>query len=76
MVSRRRIARLMRDSVPLWAGIYRTLCSDPTTEDRKRVGVRMPAGRGQWTRYKGRRPKASDERTRGTTASSWPSMGI
>src|SRR6266568_7972352 len=55
MVSRRRIARLMRDSVPLWAGIYRTFCSDPTTEDRKRVGVRMPAGRGQWTRYRGRR---------------------
>jgi len=23
-------------SVPLWAGIYRTLCSDPTTEDRFR----------------------------------------
>jgi putative transposase len=41
-----------------------------------REGFRMPAGREQWTRYRGRRPKASEERTRGRAASSRPSMGI
>jgi len=37
----------------------------------------MPARREQstWVRAEGRRPKASEERTRGTAASSWPSMG-
>jgi hypothetical protein len=43
---------------------------------RNREGFRMPAWREQWTRYRGRRPKAADERTRGRAASSWPSMGI
>jgi hypothetical protein len=28
----------------------------------------MPAGREQWTQFRGRRPKASEERTRGTAA--------
>jgi len=36
----------------------------------------MPAGREQWTRYRGRRPKASDEGTRGSAARSWPAMEI
>ena len=37
----------------------------------------MPARREQSTRARadGRRPKASEKRTRGTAASSWPSMG-
>jgi hypothetical protein len=48
------------------------------TSDRFRLGFRMPARREQSTRARteGRRPKASEERTRGTAASSWPAMGI
>jgi hypothetical protein len=44
---------------------------------RFRLGFRMPARREQSTRARadGRRPKASEKRTRGTAASSWPSMG-
>jgi hypothetical protein len=44
---------------------------------RLRLGFRMPAQREQSTRARGegRRPKASEERTRGTARRSWPSMG-
>jgi hypothetical protein len=38
-------------------------------EVRSREKFWMPAGREQWTRYRGRRPKASEERTRKTAAS-------
>jgi len=43
-----------------------------------RLGFRMPARREQSTqaRAESRRPKASEERTRGTAASSRPAMGI
>src|ERR1044072_8432381 len=44
-----------------------------------RLGFRTPAWRehSRWWRVSaGRRPKASEERTRGTAASSWPAMGI
>ena len=43
---------------------------------RFRLGFRMPAWYEQSTRRRSRRPKASEERTRGTAASSWQSMGI
>jgi hypothetical protein len=45
--------------------------------DRSRLGFRMPARREQSTRAKvdSRRPKASEKRTRGKSAISWPSMG-
>jgi len=44
---------------------------------RFRLGFRLPARREQSTRTRaeGRRPKASEEGTRGIAASSWPSMG-
>src|ERR1700674_771424 len=41
-----------------------------------RVGFRMPAGRERLNRGRGRRPKASDERTRGKAVSAWRAMGI
>jgi hypothetical protein len=46
----------------------------PHAEVRCRVGFRMPAWRERWTRYRGRRPKASDEGTRGRADRSWPAM--
>jgi len=42
---------------------------------RFREGFRMPAWRERSTR-RGRRPKASEEGTRGKLVSSWPAMGI
>jgi hypothetical protein len=41
----------------------------PQLSDRFRVGFRMPAGRGRLKRERGRRPKASDEGTRGKALS-------
>src|SRR5271154_2009874 len=41
-----------------------------------RVGFRMPAGRERSNRVRGRRRKASDERTRGKTVGAWRAMGI
>jgi hypothetical protein len=43
---------------------------------RNRVGFRMPAGRERLNRGRGRRPKASDERTRGKAVSARRAMGI
>ena len=43
---------------------------------RFREGFRMPARRERSTQYRGRRRKASEERTRGKVVSAWPSMGI
>ena len=45
-------------------------------DGRFRVGFRMPAGRERLNRVRGRRPKASDERTRGKAVSAWRAMGI
>jgi hypothetical protein len=41
----------------------------PQLSDRLRVGFRMPAGRGRLKRERDRRPKASDEGTRGKALS-------
>ena len=43
--------------------------------DRSREGFRMPARRERSTQVRGGRPKAREERTRGTAVSGWP-MGI
>ena len=43
---------------------------------RKREGFRMPARGDLCTRGEGRRPKASEEGTRGPLAGGLPSMGI
>src|SRR5690242_17916360 len=54
-----------------------TRCSDLVrADDRFREGFRTPAEHEWLTQCWGRRPKASEERTRGTAASSLPSMGI
>ena len=43
---------------------------------RNREGFRMPAQRERSTRYRGRRRKASDERTRGKAVSAWRLWGF
>ena len=65
----------------LWLGFrmaaQREQSSRHGPEGRFWLGFRMAAQREQSSRHgpEGRRPKASEERTRGTAASSWPSMG-
>ena len=41
-----------------------------------REGFRMPARRERSTRYRGRRRKASDERTRGKAVNAWRLWGF
>jgi len=43
---------------------------------RNREGFRMPARRERSTRYRGRRRKASDERTRRKAVSAWRLWGF
>jgi hypothetical protein len=43
---------------------------------RNREGFRMPARRERSTRYRGRRRKASDERTRGKAVNAWRLWGF
>jgi hypothetical protein len=45
-------------------------------DDRYREGFRMPARRERSTRYRGRRRKASDERTRAKAVSAWRLWGF
>ena len=46
------------------------------TKIRKREGFRMPARRERSTQYRGRRRKASDERTRGKAVNAWRLWGF
>jgi len=60
------INRIIAYTLPAW--IERNV--------RFREGFRMPAGRDLSACGEGRRPKASEEGTRGPLASGLPSMGI